>query len=153
MMEMAHGFVWRLTCDAVLTTKSQEAQTALAEYLSRGETAITSSSYHGAPIPGHWCPNFAYHFEVASDWPTHLSPLAELAKLHLVSPRGQDYDPLIIDLDIPVHPTTLDLVPQDKKTTDAHRQPSPKYSDRRIREPARAPTIEMQRQLPLALPL
>jgi hypothetical protein len=44
MMEMAHEFVWRLTCDVVLTTGSQEAQTALAEYLARGGTAITSSS-------------------------------------------------------------------------------------------------------------
>jgi hypothetical protein len=60
-LEMAHGFVWRLTCDAVLRIGSQEAQTALQEYLSL---------YHWTPILGHKCPNFAYHFKVASDWPT-----------------------------------------------------------------------------------
>jgi hypothetical protein len=131
MMEMAHGFVWRLTCDA---TGSQEAHTALAEYLTCGETAITSSLYHGAPIPGRWCPNFAYHFKVASDWPTRPSPLAELTKLHLVSERGQDYDPLTIDLYIPVHPP-MALVIRDKKTTDVHRHRTPKYSDACIPEP------------------
>jgi hypothetical protein len=40
MMEMVLGFVWHLTCDGVLTTESQEAQTALAEYLACGETYI-----------------------------------------------------------------------------------------------------------------
>jgi hypothetical protein len=89
MMEMVHGFVWHLTCDAVLTTGSQEAQTALQEYLTCSETTmITGSSYHRARIPGWWCPNFAYHFKVASDWPTSPSPITELAKLNLVLQRG-----------------------------------------------------------------
>jgi hypothetical protein len=151
MMKMAHGLVWCLTCDAVLTTGSQEAQTALAEYLTRSETAITSSSYHGAPIPGRWCPNFAYRFKVASDWPTRPSPLAELAKLDLVSERGQDYDPLTIDLYIPVHPPTA-LVTRDKKTTDVHRQRTPKYSDACIPEPPREPPTELPCNLSLGLP-
>jgi hypothetical protein len=89
---------------------------------------------------------------VASDWPTtRPSPLAELAKLHIVSQWGQDYDPLIINLYIPVHPP-LDLVTRDKKTTDAHRQRTPKYSDPSIPELARAPPTELPKQLPLELP-
>jgi hypothetical protein len=88
---------------------------------------------------------------VASDWPTHPSPIAELAKLHLVSERGQDYDPLTIDLYIPVHPP-LALVTRDKKTTDAHRQRTPKYSDPCIPEPTREPPIELPRTLPFELP-
>jgi hypothetical protein len=114
MMEMAHGFVWRLTCDVVLAAGSQDAQTALEEHLASSEIAITSSSYLGALIPGRWCPTFAYHFKVASYWPTRPSPIKELAKLPLVSERGQDYDPLTIDLYIPVHPP-LALVTRIRK--------------------------------------
>jgi hypothetical protein len=89
---------------------------------------------------------------VASDWPIRPSPIAELTKLHLVSERGQDYDPLIIDLYIPVHPP-LALVTRDKKTTDAHHQRTPrKYSDPCIPKPTRKPQIELPRQLPFELP-
>jgi hypothetical protein len=141
MLELLNGFVWRLTCDAVLTTGSQEAQGALQVYLLRGATAITESSYHGAPIPGRWCPNFAYHFKVASNWPTKPSPLAELAKSSIVSARGRDYDPLVIDLYIPTHPP-LTLVTRDKLSTDAHRQSTPRYSQ--APQPPRLPAPVLQ---------
>jgi hypothetical protein len=45
ILKMANGFVWHLTCNAVLTTGSQEAQKALQEYLKCSEIAITGSSY------------------------------------------------------------------------------------------------------------
>jgi hypothetical protein len=151
MIEIAHGFAWRLTCDVVLTTGSQEAQIALEQYLARRETAITSSSYLGASIQGRWCPNFAYHFKVASNWPTCRSLIEELAKPHRLSRRGQDYNSLTINLYIPVH-CPFALVTQDKKTSDAHHQPTPKYSYPCILEPIQEPPIEFPVQLPLGLP-
>jgi hypothetical protein len=88
MLEMGNISVWDLTCNAVFTMGSQEAQTALQEYLKHGKTAITGSLYHGASIPGQCCPNFTYHFKVASNWPTSPSHIAELTKLHIVSEQA-----------------------------------------------------------------
>jgi hypothetical protein len=81
LQEMAHGFIWCLTCDSILATGTVEAQKHLQTFLSRGETVIRVSSYFGDNIPGCLCPNFAYHFTVIASWPMHINPLVDLAKL------------------------------------------------------------------------
>jgi hypothetical protein len=88
LQEMAHGFIWRLTCDSILAIGTVEAQKYLQTFLSRGKTAIMVSLYFGDNIPGRLCPNFAYHFTVFAHWPTHIDPLADLAKLPCISKRA-----------------------------------------------------------------
>jgi hypothetical protein len=104
LQEMMHGYLWRLTCDGVIATGTPGARRLLAVFLARGETAITPASNFGANIPGCFCPNFAYHFKVANDWPTRVNPLTDLASLFTVSARAQEYDPITIDLHIKTIP-------------------------------------------------
>jgi hypothetical protein len=89
--------------------------------------AITASSYFGDHISGLLCPNFAYHFNVVSRWPTHIDPLADLAKLPMVSERAQEYAPMAIDLHVPTHPP-LTLITRDKKMLEDHRRTTPRFS-------------------------
>jgi hypothetical protein len=138
LFEMAHGFLWRLTCDSVLSTGTAEAQQHLKTFLSRGETAITASSYFGAAIPGRFCPNFAYHFTVVARWPTRIDPLADLAKLSMVSERAQEYEPMVIDLHIPTHPP-LTLITKDRQLSENHRRSTPRFSYPTVPSPHRAP--------------
>ena len=127
LQEMMHGYLWRLTCDGVLATGTPDARRLFAVFLARGETAITPASYFGANIPGRFCPNFAYHFKVANDWPTRVNPLTDLASLFTVSARAQEYDPITIDLHIDVHPE-IQLHTHDQASAEAHRLSTPRYS-------------------------
>jgi hypothetical protein len=101
LQEMLHGYIWRLTCDHILAIEMQ-VQKFSALYLARGEMALNADSYFGAKLPGRFCPNFAYHFRVANN--TRPDPLKDLTKLHMVSLWAQEFDPVIIDLHIDVHP-------------------------------------------------
>jgi hypothetical protein len=67
---MLHGYIWRLTSNPVLAVGMVQAQNFMTTYLAMGETAITADSYFGVKLPGCFCPNFAYQFRVASNWPT-----------------------------------------------------------------------------------
>jgi hypothetical protein len=125
--KMVHGFLWRLTCDSMLATGTIEAQKHLQTFLSRGETAITASSYFVDHIPGRLCPNFAYHFQVVACWPTCIDPLADLAKLPLVLARAQEYAPMAIDLHIPIH-LPLTLVTHDCQLSESHKWSTPRFS-------------------------
>ena len=116
-----------LLCDQVLAIGTLPARTSLAIYLARGETAINADSYFGAQIPGRFCPNFAYHFRVANHWPQRPDPLEDLVKLHLVSLRAQEYDPIVIDLYIAEHPE-IRLLTRDQLSFERHRQATPRYS-------------------------
>jgi hypothetical protein len=127
LQEMLHGYIWRLTCDAVLAVGTIHARKFLETFLDRGETALTADSYFGVKLPGRFCPNFAYHFKVANNWPTRPDPLTDLAKIHTVSLRAQDYDPVVIDLHIAQHPV-LTLSTRDQLSTDAHRLQTPRFS-------------------------
>jgi hypothetical protein len=91
-------------CDQVLAIGTVQARTFFALYLARGEMALNADSYFGAKLPGRFFPNFAYHFRVANNWPARPDPLEDLAKLHTVSLRAQEFDPVVIDLHIDVHP-------------------------------------------------
>jgi hypothetical protein len=131
LQEMLHGYIWRLTCDAVLSVGTIQARKFLAKFLEHGESALTADSYFGAKLPGRFCPNFAYHFRVANNWPTRPDPLADLAKLHTVSLRAQEYDPVVIDLHIDHHPD-LSLRTRDQLSTEVHRLSTPRFSEARI---------------------
>lgn len=128
VQEMAHGFLWRLTCDAILaTTGTAEAQKHLSTFLSHGKTAITASSYFGDHIPSPFCPNFAYHFTVIARWPTHIDPLADLSKLLMVSERALEYAPIVVNLHIAMH-LPLTLITCDRQLSENHRRTTPRYS-------------------------
>jgi hypothetical protein len=71
-----------------------------------------------------FCPNFAYHFKVANNWPTQPDPLLDLAKLHTVSLQAQEYDPVVINLHIEHHPDRA-LRTRDQLLTEAYRLSSP----------------------------
>jgi hypothetical protein len=124
---MLHGYIWRLTCDQVLAVGTVQARKFLAIYLARGEIALNADAYFGAKLPGRFCPNFAYHFRVANNWPTRPDPLEDLAKLHMVSLRAQEYDPVVIDLHIDEHPE-ISLLTRDQLSTERHRQANPRFS-------------------------
>jgi hypothetical protein len=65
---------------------------------------------------------------VANNWPAHPDPLEDLAKLHSVSLRAQEYDPVVIDLHINVHPE-ISLLTPDQLLTERHRhQTTPHFS-------------------------
>jgi hypothetical protein len=127
LQEMLHGYIWRLTCDVVFTVGTVQARKFLATFLERGESALCADSYLGTKLPGRFCPNFAYHFKVANNWPTRPNPLGDLSKLHTVSLRAQEYDPVVIDLHIAIHPE-LTLRTRDQLSTEAHRISTPRYS-------------------------
>lgn len=96
----------------------------MSTYLAVGETAITADSYFGVKLPGRFCPNFVYHFQVKNNWPTCPDPLLDLAKLHTVSIRAQEFDPVIIDLHIDSHPDVI-LQTRDQLSTEIHRRSTP----------------------------
>jgi hypothetical protein len=85
LQEMLHGYIWRLTCDQVLAIRTVQMRKFSLLYLVRGEMALNADSYFGTKLPGRFCPNFAYHFCVANNWPARPDPLKDLAKLHRVS--------------------------------------------------------------------
>jgi hypothetical protein len=161
LLEMAHGFLWHLTCNSILATGTSEAQKHLQTFLSQGETAITASSYFRDQIPGRLCPNFAYHFNVVAHWPTRISPLEGLTKLPLVSARAQEYAPMTIGLHIAQHPS-LTLITRDQQMSKNHRRSTSRYSypdpvsPHRVTDPARvtkpaapqAPLLEVKLPLP-----
>ena len=123
---MLHGYIWRLTCDQVLAIGTVQARKFFALYLKRGEIALNADSYFGAKLPGRFCPNFAYHFRVANNWPTHPDPLEDLAKITRVSLRAQEYDPVVINLHIDEHPE-ISLLTRDQLSTERHRQATPRF--------------------------
>jgi hypothetical protein len=92
------------TSRAILAIGTVQARKFLALYLAQGKLALNADSYFGAKLPGRFCPNFAYHFRVGNNWQTRPDPLADLAKLHTVSLRAQEYNPVVIDLHIDEHP-------------------------------------------------
>jgi hypothetical protein len=59
VLEMLNGFVWRLWYDRILTAVTVMDRNYLKSYPSIGESAITTTTYLGAAIPGRFCPNFA----------------------------------------------------------------------------------------------
>jgi hypothetical protein len=63
---------------------------------------------------------------VANNWPTHRDPLLDLAKLHTVSLRAQEYDPVVFYLHIEHHPD-LTLRTRDQLSTEAHRLSTPRF--------------------------
>jgi hypothetical protein len=70
LLDMLNGHVWRLWCDRILVTDTKINRNHLNTYLSFGESAITADTYLGVPIPGRFCPNYAYHFQVVNGRPT-----------------------------------------------------------------------------------
>ncbi len=124
LQEMLHGYIWRLTCDQVLAIGTVQARKFFALYLARGKIALNADSYFGAKLPGRFCPNFAYHFRVANNWPTRPDPLEDLAKITTVSLCAQEYDPVIIHLHIDEHPE-ISLLTRDQLSTERHRQATP----------------------------
>ena len=124
---MLHGYIWRLTCDQVSAVGTVQARKFLARFLARGEIALTKDSYFGAKLPGRFCPNFAYHFRVANNWPTSPDPLEDLANPYTVSLRAQEYDPVVIDLHIDQHPE-ISLSTRDQLSTERHKQNTPRFS-------------------------
>jgi hypothetical protein len=66
-------------------------------------------TYLGTNIPGHFCPNYAYHLTVSNGWPTDSTGqifLSECQHIHFIALRAQQYDPVELDLHQP--PTPLD---------------------------------------------
>jgi hypothetical protein len=72
VLDMLNGFVWRLWCNRILTSATVMNRTFLKNYLSIGQSAVTTTTYLGAAIPGRFCPKFAYHFKI-DRWPTDLA--------------------------------------------------------------------------------
>jgi hypothetical protein len=138
LQEMLHGYIWRLTSDAVLAVGTVQARKFMATYIAVGETAITADSYFGVKLPGRFCPNFAYHFKVANNWPTRPDPLLDLAKLHTVSIRAQEFDPVLIDLHIDNHPS-VSLQTRDQLSTEIHCRSTPRYSTAKVASPSVPP--------------
>jgi hypothetical protein len=68
-LQMLNGCVWHLWWDRILPTATVMNHNFLKSYLSIGELAVTTTTYLGAAIPGHFCPNSAYHFKI-DGWPT-----------------------------------------------------------------------------------
>jgi hypothetical protein len=127
LVEMLNGFLWRLTCNSVLSMGSVEARHIMLTFLTHGKFTITTASYFGAIIPGRLCPSFSYHFMVGDCWPTRSDPLEDLIKALFLSERFLDFDPLVIDLYMDKHPP-LTLVTKDQKSTNAHKSCTPKRS-------------------------
>jgi hypothetical protein len=95
-------------------------------YLEQGETVHLTDSYFGVKLPGCFCPNFAYHFKAANNWPTHPDPLLDLAKLHTVSIRAQEFNPIMIDLHIDSRPD-VSLKTRDQLSMEVHCKSTPRF--------------------------
>jgi hypothetical protein len=76
-------------------------------------------SYFRDQIPVYLCPNFAYHFQVFARWLTRVDPLANLAKLPLVSEQAQEYAPMAIDLHFPIH-LPLAMITRNRQLLENH---------------------------------
>jgi hypothetical protein len=130
LVEMLNGHLWRLWCDKSFTTDTKSNREYLATYLAIGSTAITPATYFGAAIPGRFCPNFAYHFQVANSWPTDTSGtdfLKEFRRSSIISVMATQHAPMNVDLHQPdLRLTALKTIEQC--TVDKHKQQTPGYN-------------------------
>jgi hypothetical protein len=130
LLDMLNAHVWRLWCDRILVTDTKINRNHLNTYLSFGESAITADTYLGVPIPGRFCPNYAYHFQVVNGWPTDTQErrfLGEFEHLPLVSYQAQQYARIEVDL----HQPTTRVPPlrtREECTSAAHQSRTPRFS-------------------------
>jgi hypothetical protein len=122
---MLNAFVWCLWPDHQLTTATPLNCKHLLHYLSIGEPAITHTTYLGAAIPGRFCPNFAYYFQV-DGWPTDLlAPnthgfLHEFEKLSMISLQAQQHDHILVNLHDPHSAASLPLQTKEHLYVNGH---------------------------------
>jgi hypothetical protein len=133
LLDMLHGFVWRLWCDRQFTTATPLNRTFLASYLALGEPAITATTYLGASIPGRFCPNFAFHFHV-DGWPTDQSDgttqgyLTEFEHLPFVSGRAKQHNRILVNLHEPPTSALLPLQTKEQHSSTASQLRTPRTS-------------------------
>jgi hypothetical protein len=133
VLEMLNGFVWRLWCDRILTTATIMNRNYLKSYLSIGESAITTTNYLGASIPGRFCPNFAYHFKI-DGWPTDSTEtattgfLSEFEHLPLISWQAQQHDRIPINLHQLASTVLLLLQTREQLSSAKHKAKTPAYT-------------------------
>jgi hypothetical protein len=133
ILEMLNGFIWRLWCDRMLTTATPMNRKFLNSYLLIGESAITPTTYFGAAIPGRFCPDYAYHFQI-DGWPTDpanaTTPgfLAAFEHLPLVLWQAKQHGRIKINLHQPVDPALPPLQTREEHSSATHRAQTPAYS-------------------------
>jgi hypothetical protein len=133
VLEMLNGFVWRLWCDRILTTATVMDRNYLKSYLSIGESAITTTTYLGAAIPGRFCPNFAYHFKI-DGWPTDSAEsvttgfLSEFERLPMISWQAKQHDRIPINLHQLDSTVLLPLQTREQLSSAKHKAKTPSYT-------------------------
>jgi hypothetical protein len=133
VLEMLNGFVWRLWCDRILTTATVMNRNYLKSYLSIGESAITTTTYLGASIPGRFCPNSAYHFKI-DGWPTDSTEtattgfLSEFERPPLILWQAQQHDRIPINLRQLASTVLLPLQTREQLSSAKHKAKTPAYT-------------------------
>jgi hypothetical protein len=133
VLEMLNGFVWRLWCDRILTTATVMNHNYLKSYLSMGESAITTTTYLGASIPGRFCPNFAFHFKI-DGWPTDSTDtattafLSEFERLPLISWQAQQHARIPINLHQLASTVLLPLQTREQLSSAKHKAKTPVFT-------------------------
>ena len=133
ILDMLNGFAWRLWCDRQSTTATVLNRKYLATFLDQGTTAITTSTYLGASIPGRFCPNYAYHFQVHG-WPTDLAAsttegfLHQFERLSFISWHAQQHTRIAVNLHDAQSTVLLPLQTSEQQSSTAHKARTPKVS-------------------------
>jgi hypothetical protein len=104
LLDILNGFVWRMWYDRQFTTATVLNWNYLTSYLALGEPTIAPTTYYlGACIPGRFCPNSAFHFQV-DGWPTDLSDptiqgyLTKFKHLPFVSGHAKQHQWILVNL-------------------------------------------------------
>jgi hypothetical protein len=130
---MLNGFVWRLWCDRIITTARVINRKVLKSYLSIRESAVTTTTYLSAAIPGRFCPNFAYHFKI-DGWPTDSADttntgfLSEFERLPMISWQAKQHHRISINLHQVTSATLLPLQTREQLSSAKHKARTPAYT-------------------------
>jgi hypothetical protein len=116
----------------------------------RGADGITSDTYLQAAIPGHFCPNFGFHFKPHNEvWPTLANPIPHFKSAFLVGLEGGDYDPVILEVHSDRWAPIPALLTRDESSTQQHRASTPRHtrvSPRQLEATRLPPTDDLSRE-------